>query len=81
MSRDYYGNRFQDIKETCQMTKTVELAKMPTEQFLIDSCKHCVDAYAMWIECDVTGEVEEHYNVICSFCPRKEKREVEECRD
>lgn len=49
--------------------------KLPTEQYLIDSCKHCVDAFALWVQCDVSGEVEEHYNTMCLYCSQKEKRE------
>lgn len=54
--------------------------KMPTEQYLIDSCKHCVDAFALWVKCDVSGEVEEHYNTMCLYCSQKEKRE-ETCKE
>ena len=48
--------------------------KLPGEQFYIDGCKHCVDAYGLWIKCDLRGDPVEHYNICCDYCTAKEKR-------
>lgn len=48
--------------------------KFPFEQQLINDCKHCVDAVGLWIDCDLGGEITEHYNIVCENCSAKEPR-------
>ena len=60
-----------------QINTTTPIEKFPYEQYLIDDCKHCVDAFGLWIQCDVSGEPVEHYNLVCVNCSKKEKREKE----
>ena len=57
---------------------TTSIEKFPYEMYLIDSCKHCFDAYGLWIQCDASGELVEHYNIVFANCSKKEKRETNE---
>lgn len=63
---------FEELKETMQNVNNSK--KLPTEQFLIDSCKHCLDANGNRIVCNQSGVNTERFNIVCTYCSHKERR-------